>query len=684
MRLRPTLLPCVLIACLSAVSLPAFTPSGPPLATGKAKFLGCGFDTDTQGTDFEKYWNQITPGNASKWGSVEAVRDVMNWTALDAAYQLAKTHHFPFKLHTLVWGNQQPAWIETLPPEEQLFEIDEWFAALAARYPDAEMIDVVNEPINDPPNQAGSGGGNYLNALGGTGATGYDWIIKAFQMARFHFPRSKLVLNEYSVTNTTSRAQTFVQIIQLLKERGLIDAIGIQAHAFSTTVSAATTKSNLDLIAATGVPIYITELDVDGPTDQIQLDDYKRIFPIFWEHPSVRGITLWGFRPGLWRNAQGAYLVLADGTERPAMTWLKGYIQASPDGPPTIWNQPRASTVDRGTPVRLTVSATGATSYQWFKDGVPVGADSASFSLDAAAAADVGSYQVQVSGPGGTATSDAATLAVAEPVAARLANISTRSNVGTDADVMIAGFIVSGTNPKTILIRAWGPTLGTPPFNVAGPLADPVLVLFKGQTELTRNDNWGDDPSRKSALLQAGQSVGAYTWPDGSKEAALLVTLEPGDYTAQVSGKGRTTGVSLIEAFEVGGGATRLINVSTRSKVLTNDSVQIAGFIVGGTAPKQVIVRASGPALSKYGVGGVLEDPMIEIRRQDTNALVAQNDNWDGALRPDFQRRGIDNWAVGSKDAAVVLTLNPGAYTAIVSGKSNGTGVALVEVFESE
>lgn len=674
-------LPAAFVAALVAASAEAYTPSGPPLATGKTKYLGCGYDTATQGLDFEKYFNQITPGNAAKWGSVEYVRDVMNWTELDAAYQLAKTNHFSFKLHTLIWGAQQPSWVETLSTEEQLQEIQEWFAALAARYPDVDMIDVVNEPMSDPPDRPGEGGGNYIKALGGTGTTGYDWVIRAFQMARFHFPRAKLLVNEYNVTNFTQRAQSYVTLIKLLKDRGLIDAVGIQGHAFSTTPPNATLKANLDIIAAAGLPIYITEMDVDGPTDQVQLDDYKRLFPLFWEHPSVKGITLWGFRPGLWRQDQGAYIVQADGTERPALVWLRDYLQASANGAPLIWNHPRGLTATRGEAATLKVSAAGVTSYQWYKDGAPIaGATGASLKIDSVSAADAGSYRVEVAGPGGSALSDAAAVSVAEPRANRLFNISTRSQVGTDGNVMIAGFIVSGDSPKTVLLRAWGPTLAQQPFNVAGSLADPVLTLFQGDVSLASNDNWGGEAGTKAAILQAAQQVGAYHWPDGSKEAALLVTLEPGDYTAIVSGKGRTTGVSLIEGFEVGAGATHFYNVSTRSVVLSNDGVQIAGFIVRGDTPKKVVIRASGPALTKYGVPGVLENPMIEVRHG--NDLVAKNDDWDAAIRPDFQKCGIDNWAVGSKDAALVLTLNPGDYTAIVSGKDNGTGVALVEVYE--
>ncbi len=302
-----------------------------PIAYGQSKFLGCAY-SNAQSLNFTKYWNQVTPENGGKWGSVEGTRDVMNWSSLDAAYNLAKNNHIPFKLHTLIWGAQQPSWIGALDSASQRQEIEEWFAAVAARYDSIDLIDVVNEPMNNAPNGMTPWGAtvpnvNYARALGGAGATGWDWIITAFRLARHYFPHSKLIMNEYSVINNANATHNYINIINLLKADTLIDGIGEQAHAFTTSgTSVATLQANLDLLAATGVPIYLTEMDIYGLTDQVQLKEYERIFPVFWEHPGISGITLWGFRTGLWRNAQGAYLMNASGTERPAMKWLKAYV----------------------------------------------------------------------------------------------------------------------------------------------------------------------------------------------------------------------------------------------------------------------------------------------------------------------------------------------------------------------
>ena len=308
------------------VTDPPFTPTGVPIAKGLSKFLGSAY-SGPQAPFFANYWNQVTPENGGKWGSVEGTRNVMNWNELDAAYNFAKANGFVYKHHTLIWGSQQPTWIENLPPAEQLAEIEQWFSLVAARYPDLPLIDVVNEPLPGHNQPIGAGKGNYYNALGGAGATGWDWVIKSFQLARQYFPNSKLLLNDFSIINDNNATTTYLTIINLLKERGLIDGIGDQGHAFQWTGTASSTiTNNLNRLAATGLPIYITELDIDGLDDQVQLNEYKRIFPLLWDHPSVKGVTLWGWRLGHWRTAQGDYLVNVNGSERPALVWLREFV----------------------------------------------------------------------------------------------------------------------------------------------------------------------------------------------------------------------------------------------------------------------------------------------------------------------------------------------------------------------
>ncbi|WP_017730208.1 endo-1,4-beta-xylanase [Nafulsella turpanensis] len=298
------------------------------IAEGQEKYLGNIYST-AQLPGFTDYWNQVTPENAGKWGSVERTRDVMDWSGLDAAYKLAKDNGFPFRMHVLIWGNQQPSWIENLPPEEQLEEIEEWFSLVTERYPDIDFLEVVNEPLHDPPSEAGSGGGNYIGALGGTGTTGRDWILNSFRLARKYFPNAALMINEYNIVGNASNTHKYRRIIELLQAEDLIDAIGVQGHAFSTTGESSVITANLNSLAETGLPIYVTEMDIDGPTDAVQLQEYQRIFPLFWEHPAVQGVTLWGWRPGMWRTNEKAYLVNENGAARPALEWLQAYVQGA-------------------------------------------------------------------------------------------------------------------------------------------------------------------------------------------------------------------------------------------------------------------------------------------------------------------------------------------------------------------
>lgn len=319
---------------------PAYSPTGPPPAAGADKYLGCAFSSD-QSQNFEHYFNQLTPENSGKWGNIEPVRDAMNFSSLDKAFAFAARQFppLPVKLHTLIWGNQQPEWIKELPPAEQREEIAEWFAALAERYgPRIASIEVVNEPLHDPPNKSDKGGGNYIEALGGAGESGWDWVLEAFRMARQHFPWARLLINEYGIVSDEELARQYSQLAEQLKAERLLDGIGVQGHAFSTRVDASVMKSNLDIVAAVGLPILVTEFEIDGADDLHQLMALQRVFPVFWEHPAVEGVTLWGYRPGMWRTPQGATLVHSNGAERPSMVWLRKFVERSAASSSSVWS----------------------------------------------------------------------------------------------------------------------------------------------------------------------------------------------------------------------------------------------------------------------------------------------------------------------------------------------------------
>ncbi len=323
--MKKKLLLCIVIGLFAVIQTNA------QLAAGQDKFLG---NTHTQGQtplNFDHYWDQITPGNAGKWASCEQNRDDFNyWLWMDRAYDHARLTGMVFKEHTLVWGHSsgEPAWMSSVPQDEQMDEVIEWFDALSERYPDLEMIDVVNEPLHAPP--------SYTEALGGAGETGWDWVVWSFEKAREYFPNAILILNEYNVLNYTSTCQDYLEVINILNDRGLIDAIGCQGHSLET-IPLSTIQTNMELLAATGLDIYISEYEARGD-DATQLALYQEQFPYFWEHPSVKGVTLWGYLDGdMWRSE--AFLLAADGvTERPALQWLKEYFNFTDNvpGPYTI------------------------------------------------------------------------------------------------------------------------------------------------------------------------------------------------------------------------------------------------------------------------------------------------------------------------------------------------------------
>jgi GH35 family endo-1,4-beta-xylanase len=320
----------ILAACLSA-------GASAQIAKGATKFLG-NITTnysyvDSIRTDFGDYWNQITNENACKWGSVEATQNKKNWGRCDSAYKYAKRTGIPFRFHTLVWGSQLPGWLANLDTSGQRKAVTSWMDSAAARYPDAEMIDVVNEALQ------GHAPFLYPDALGGAGATGHDWVINSFKMARQRWPKAKLVLNDYN--NLRWDVDAFIVLANKVKNADpkLIDAIGCQAHDLSAstgtytypTMPAATLKTNLKkLYDQIGLPIYITELDLSYQDDAAQLEAYKALFPVMWESEYVAGVTIWGYVSGkTWSQAAYSGLINVNGgtvTERPAMTWLKGYI----------------------------------------------------------------------------------------------------------------------------------------------------------------------------------------------------------------------------------------------------------------------------------------------------------------------------------------------------------------------
>jgi YVTN family beta-propeller protein len=267
---------------------------------------------------------------------------------------------------------------------------------------------------------------------------------------------------------------------------------------------------------------------------------------------------------------------------------------------------------------------------------------------------------------------------------ARLINISTRAEVGTGANILIPGFVISGSGTETLLIRADGPALTA--FGVAGALAQPSLSVFDSAgTVVASNTGWGTN-TNPAQISSAAASVGAFALASGSADCAVLASLPAGAYTVQVSGVANSTGVALAEVYEVSSGGTRLANISTRALVGTGANIIIPGFVIAGSGSEQLLARGDGPALTGFGVAGALAQPSLSVF-DSSGTVIASNTGWGTNTNPSqlaSAAASVGAFALtsGSADSALIVNVSAGAYTMQLSGVSNSTGVALAEVYE--
>ena len=313
-----------LTLCVAALGLWSMQ-SHAQLSTNPYKFLGnitTSYSVDAGGgvPQFYKLWNQITCENESKWSSVEGRRGNFDWSGADRAFNYAKQHNFTYKFHALVWGAQYPSWLESLSAGERLNAMINWFNHAKAQYDELPMIDVVNEAVgNHQP-----GNPMIKETLGGGGKTGYDWLIKAFEMAYERWPNAILIYNDYN--SIRYDLDNYITLVRTLRDAGApIDAYGNQSHELSD-ISESELKNNIKKQQdALQMPMFVTELDIDIANDAQQKAQYQKVLPVLWEAPYCAGVTLWGYVLGkTWVGNSGLY---RNGAERPAMTWIKEYMQ---------------------------------------------------------------------------------------------------------------------------------------------------------------------------------------------------------------------------------------------------------------------------------------------------------------------------------------------------------------------
>ncbi len=346
---------------------------------------------------------------------------------------------------------------------------------------------------------------------------------------------------------------------------------------------------------------------------------------------------------------------------------------------PILTATPTSLTVTTGRTSVFTVAAVGSApfTYQWFRGTTPVGTGS-TLTLNPVTTADTGDYTVVVTNSLGSTRSSVAKLTV--DGSARLANISTRAGTGPGDSTLIAGFVITGASAKKVLIRGIGPGLSA--FGLGGLLPNPKITLYDGDRRVIATN---DDFDR--ATTPNGLAPGVTGFPLSNPiDAALVATLAPGNYTVQVTDSAARSGVALVEVYEADTTDNRISSLSSRAFVGAGPAIGICGITVQGETPRQFLIRAVGPTLSEFNVGNTLPDPFLTLTTA-SGVPVASNDNWGSAgngsqISAATAAVGAFALPAASKDSALLITLAPGNYTALISGVNDVTGVAIIEVYE--
>jgi PKD repeat protein len=261
-------------------------------------------------------------------------------------------------------------------------------------------------------------------------------------------------------------------------------------------------------------------------------------------------------------------------------------------------------------------------------------------------------------------------------VAAQLLNLSSRVRVAPGDNALIGGLIIRGSEPKKVILRGIGPSLKTNGAPLPGRLADPTLELYNSaNVVIASNDDW----TTNRAEIEAS----GFPPPTDEHESAIVKTLDPGSYTVIMRGKGNSSGIGVVETYDIGLAANaRLANLSSRGFIGTGDEILIGGFFAGPqpAAVTRVVVRALGPSLAQFNVPQPMQDPTMEVHNS-VGALIAANDDWQTNQKTEIEATGLQPSDL--RESAIVLTnFEPGPYTAIVKGKGGAVGIGMVEIFD--
>ena len=549
--------------------------------------------------------------------------------------------------HVLVWPgwNNLPNAIRALRGTPQQGEIPARTLAhiadiVGATREQVQEWDVLNEPYAN----------HDLMDLFGAGIQ-VDW----FKAARAAHADAPLYLNDYSNHDAAldaAHVAAFEATARYLKEQGApLGGLGLQAHFGGSPSAPTNVLAVLDRYAALGLPVRFTEFDVKTDDEELQAD-YTRDFLIMaFSHPSVVGVQLWGF----WERAHwipAAAMYRSDWSEKPnARAWKSLVLDQ--------WRTRAGGATD----------AQGAWRGRGFQ----------------------GDYVVTVE-QGGKVYEQVFTLRPGAPAptvrvpleTARLVNLSTRANAGTGDATLIPGFFVAGPDTKRLLVRAIGPGLAA--FGVTGAMARPELTLRRADGAVVATNRGWDAGGDAANVVAWSARAGAFPLGPGSGDCALVVTLEPGAYSAPVTSVDGAVGVALVEAYELEAAeSTRLKNLSARARVVAGAGVVIPGLVITGANARTLLIRAVGPGLADFGVIGILARPTLAVMAG--KQVVAANAGWEessdpAALANAAARSGAFALRSGRADAALLATLPAGGWTVQVAGADGGSGVVLIEIYD--
>ena len=515
--------------------------------------------------------------------------------------------------------------------------------------------------------------GSQLNlSVSVTGTANYQWQLNGVNIVG-------ATQSSYSVTSATSvNAGTYTCLVS--NSAGSVTSSPAVVTVVSAPVIVSSPPPTQSVAIGSNVTLYVLASGSTTPNYQWQFN----------------GVSIFGATSStLSLNSVSA---ANSGTYTCIVSNIAGSVSTIPSvlsvlaNAPAILSNPTSQSATLGSTIVFSVSATSNASltYQWNLNGVAIaGATSSSCIVKADSTSKAGNYTCVVTNSGGSVTTSPAVLSlVTTSKPGRLVNLSVLTMDGPGAQMLTLGFVNGGagtTGSQTLLVRASGPTLTG--FSVANVLADPTLALYQGSSVLVSNDNWGSTALNITAVTAADTATGAFPFSSTSSlDSAVVQSLASGSYTVQVVGNGSGVGKTLAEVYDDTASYTstspRLVNLSCRQLVPTGGMLT-AGFVISGDTSKTVLIRASGPTLTTYGVTGVMPDPQINVYSGST--VIASNAGWagDASIATIASTIGAFPYASStSKDSAVLITLAPGSYTAQASSSSGTSGTTIVEVYE--